>query len=795
MTFATDLKSPLLVKNGQYQLEAVVYQTAFLTSYRAIALATPSAPRDPGESHHVAAGESVLLQTLPVRVATSQLQPNLAVAMQPWLRQQFLAAVQRFSQNPHPCQLQVRDTFEDAGIPYVILALPQGVTLAERLQTTGPLPEWEALQIIRQVGEALIPLHTAGVLHWDIQPQNLVWDAHTQHATLTNFSWARLALLGEDAPDPQWFAPGYTALEQYLPRVAATPAIDIYALAATLYTLLTGQTPIAAHQRDRHPLPNPRQFRADLSPIVEQVILQGMEINPRLRPQTLGQWLALFPQRSRGVVGKSRNLLTNPSRAQASPPRPIALPTLRGALPMGRPTVQVRDRTDAAIVSAPGWCSRPKAEPEVAPEVESDIKLNVELITAVGSSHPEPSVPITAHSCLQPRPVAKVSPETIAGRETITSPEALASPGTMASPLSAATQPSIVPLPLSTRGRRMPSTSPQEKPPARTASSNLPNVLSLPKLERQPRPSTSYDKTSLPPTQLAPAQPVPRYADDAIASAPVQSTTVKATVKSKQSKIRFQRAASPPSRRSSTPPVSPNPSPTPSPAIAKPRRQGIAQPSCFPSNRRLFQGLLVASAAAAFFGGGFGLTLRFAGDHGPMNSRLLQPNQSFPPQVWPGEADAAQFDFSNLPTRGESPHWEDPVTPAQPTWPLEEESAFPPPPLTRAPSAPESSLAPRATETGPRVDVRPADASPTDPALPDFQASPAARPDTAPLPSAPTDLAPAPAPAPVELPSATVEPSFAPPAAPSPSDAAGDVAPPASIPMQESRPDRPEELS
>ncbi len=603
-------------------------------------------------------------------------------------------------------------------MPYVVLTLPQGTTLAERLQATGPLSEREALQIIHQVGEILVPLHAAGLLHGDIQPQNLVWNAHTQQAVLTHLSWARFALLGEDVPNRHWFAPGYTALEQYLPGVTATPATDIYALAATLYTLLTGQTPIAANQRDRHPLPNPRQFRADLSPIVEQVILQGMEINPRLRPQDLAQWLALFPQRSRPAQSRS-------SRPLVLPPLGAGWPAQTPTAPI--PTVQPTDRDPA------GTCKAVSSEIVAAPE---------------GGAQPEIG------------PVPKPGDRLVSGVEQ--------SPG------------SDVP----------------RSPALQTPASSLPHLLALPKLGRRPRPGTPKDaatpaqrpapaaRTSQAvPRQPAPPQPIPKYVDDGVVAVPVQSTMAKATVKSKPSKPRSQRAASPPSRPPGTP-VSSNSSSAKSPAFGSSSR--------FPSNRRLFQGLLVASAAAAFFGGGFGLTLRFAGDRGPMNSRLLQPNQSFPPQTWPGEADAAQFDFSNLPARGESSRWEDPVTPAQPTWPLEEESAFPPPPVTRAPIAPEPALAPSETETGPTADVSPPAASPAVPAPPDFPASPALSPDASRSPSTPVAPVPESAPVPVDPPPAAVEPSLPPPA---PSNAAGDVAPPPTLPMQESRTAHPEELS
>ncbi len=695
MTLATE-KSPLLLNHGQYQLEAIESQTAFLTSYRGMALPT----RRP-----------VWLQTLPDRCTSPQGGDTGTVAPSALLQQQFWAAAQHVAQVAPPHLAEILGTFEAGDRPYIVLAVPEGVSLAERLHTDGPLPEREALQIVRQVGEALVPLHAVGLLHWDIQPQHLVWDAPSQQVVLTHLSWVRLALLGDAAPDPHWFAPGYTALEQYLPGATATPATDLYALAATLYTLVTGQVPIAAIQRDRQPLPNPRQFRPDLSPIVEQVILQGMEINPRLRPQSLDQWLALFPTRSRSAIGASRSLV---------------LPTLSAApTPLASHTPRAKAVTPIAGLVASSGARR----------------LAIPASASAPSSPAAPAVP---------------PPES----------------------------PPAQPTGIGAHARRRRGGVAPTQPPALDATAN---VLSLPKLEQQSR------RLSSPSPQNPPPSPIPTVTqtltqttadrvDDRVAPSPIQSTSVKTTVKSKKVTSRFQRAASPSSRFSGTP-VYPNTSPTSSPRST--------QPSRFPSNRRLFQGLLLASAAAAFFGGGFGLTLRFAGDRGPMNSRLLQPNQSFPPQAWPGEADAAQFDFNNLPVTGESPRWEDPVAPAQSTWSLEEESAFPPPPVTRAPIAPEPVQEPMGTQE-PTWEASPLPAAPVEAPLPSVPAAPAAPSESLPLPSAST--APLPEPAPIGVDPPLPEPAL--PAAPPPAADATREAPAAPAPpMQESRLTPPEELS
>ncbi len=140
---------------------------------------------------------------------------------------------------------------------------------------------------------------------------------------------------------------------------------------------------------------------------------------------------------------------------------------------------------------------------------------------------------------------------------------------------------------------------------------------------------------------------------------------------------------------------------------------------------------------------------------------------------------------------GESPRWEDPVAPAQSTWSLEEESAFPPPPVTRAPIAPEPVQEPMGTQE-PTWEASPLPAAPVEAPLPSVPAAPAAPSESLPLPSAST--APLPEPAPIGVDPPLPEPAL--PAAPPPAADATREAPAAPAPpMQESRLTPPEELS
>ena len=68
---------------------------------------------------------------------------------------------------------------------------------------------------------------------------------------------------------------------------------DVYSLAATLYQMLTGETPVSADERKARgtPLITPQQKNPEISPRTCQAILKGMELQPIDRPQTIEAWL------------------------------------------------------------------------------------------------------------------------------------------------------------------------------------------------------------------------------------------------------------------------------------------------------------------------------------------------------------------------------------------------------------------------------------------------------------------------------------------------------------------------
>lgn len=240
-------------------------------------------------------------------------------------RQRLQVGARLLATCQHPNLVRVLDYFEDAGRPYLVMEYIPGQTLAELVQQGKPLPVSQAIYYIRQVGAALGLLHHVGLLHRDVRPQNVIRLPGTHKVVLTDFGISCELTPGVMQTHASLLSAGYAPIEKYVTHTKRTPATDIYALAATLYYLLSGRPPVPASVRDRIPLLDLRQFQPNFSPAVEQAILCGLEMAPEQRPQTVVAWLALLPTQARSArSGRKRVLIPPNSSNLTQAKRPVS---------------------------------------------------------------------------------------------------------------------------------------------------------------------------------------------------------------------------------------------------------------------------------------------------------------------------------------------------------------------------------------------------------------------------------------------------------------------------------------
>ncbi len=207
----------------------------------------------------------------------------------------FVQEAFRLVQCSHPHIVKVHEVINENGLWGMVMEYIQGEDLAVYVNQRGKLSEASALKYINQIGTALEYIHQQGMLHRDVKPNNIVLRQSQQEAVLIDFGLAREFNLNQTGSMTNVMTEGYAPIEQYERQGKFGAYTDVYALAATLYTLLTGEAPLPSRFRITGiPLPAPQQRNSVISDRVNDAIIKGMELEPHERTQSVREWLGLL---------------------------------------------------------------------------------------------------------------------------------------------------------------------------------------------------------------------------------------------------------------------------------------------------------------------------------------------------------------------------------------------------------------------------------------------------------------------------------------------------------------------
>jgi serine/threonine protein kinase len=185
--------------------------------------------------------------------------------------------------------------FQEDGMICLPMEYVDGQSLADR--SKRQLPESEALEYMRQMGQALVVVHGQKLVHRDIRPANILRRVgEITELVLADFGLAVDCETELSRARTQERMDGFSPLELYTNHWPIDVYTDVYSLAATLYELLTGEVPASAEERQlqRRSLASPRRKNPDISRKTARAIVEGMELLPENRPQSVEDWLALL---------------------------------------------------------------------------------------------------------------------------------------------------------------------------------------------------------------------------------------------------------------------------------------------------------------------------------------------------------------------------------------------------------------------------------------------------------------------------------------------------------------------
>ncbi|MEH1856159.1 MAG: serine/threonine-protein kinase [Nostoc sp.] len=237
------------------------------------------------------------------------------------LRQDFRDEAVRLAVCHHPHIVQIETIFDEGNFPCMVMDYIEGEDLGQHLKRIGLLSEAEALLYIRQIGSALTLIHSKGLLHRDLKPRNIMIRIDKPEAVLIDFGIAREFIPNVIQRHTVYRTPGFAPPEQYEAEAPRGEYIDIYALAATLYNLLTAVVPTSADDR-RHNinLEPPQYFNPNISNRVNEAIMCGMDLESTYRPQSVQEWLDLLGADAGEDITEITSTLIVTPRQQLPPP-------------------------------------------------------------------------------------------------------------------------------------------------------------------------------------------------------------------------------------------------------------------------------------------------------------------------------------------------------------------------------------------------------------------------------------------------------------------------------------------
>mgnify|MGYP003289452854 CR=1 FL=1 len=207
----------------------------------------------------------------------------------------FLKEARTISKLEHPNIIRIHDIFMENNTAYYVMDYIDGESLSEMVKRRGALPEGEAVEYIKQVASALDFIHQRSINHLDIKPANIMVCQSDQRTILIDFGLSKQydEQGGQTSTTPVGISHGYAPMEQYKQGGVNTfsPQTDIYSLGATLYKLVTGNTPPQAMDLIDEGLPS---LPPTLSASVVETIKKAMQFRKVDRPSSISEFLKIL---------------------------------------------------------------------------------------------------------------------------------------------------------------------------------------------------------------------------------------------------------------------------------------------------------------------------------------------------------------------------------------------------------------------------------------------------------------------------------------------------------------------
>ena len=215
-------------------------------------------------------------------------------------KQKFIKEAKTIFRLNHPNIVRIHDVFEENGTAYYVMEYIEGESLGDMVKRRGAIPEAEALDYVQDAASALEYIHSKNINHLDIKPGNLMKRKEDGRIIVIDFGVAKqYAAVISEGCTPACISYGYSPAVLYRKNgeQSFSPQSDVYALAATLFKLLTGNTPPEAIEVLCEGLPVAELQEKHISRPVISAIAMAMK-GRHERTQTIAEFVSNLENRA-----------------------------------------------------------------------------------------------------------------------------------------------------------------------------------------------------------------------------------------------------------------------------------------------------------------------------------------------------------------------------------------------------------------------------------------------------------------------------------------------------------------
>ena len=289
------LKAGTTLQKGKYTISQVLGAGTFGITYMANTRVQMNGPLGQMDVTVNVAVKEFYMKDINVRTSDGANIEGTQNALVKDYRHKFRKEAENLAKLHHKNIVQVVDVFDENNTTYYVMKHIDGDTLDQYILSKSRLTEREALNGISTVGQALAYMHSHNIIHLDLKPKNIMRDK-VGNLLLIDFG---LSKQYDEKGEPESSTsiglgtPGYAPIEQANFKQDGTMPVtlDIYALGATLFKMLTGQTPPEASTILNDGFPTQLLQQAGVSAATIAVVEKAMSPMRKQRYQTMNEML------------------------------------------------------------------------------------------------------------------------------------------------------------------------------------------------------------------------------------------------------------------------------------------------------------------------------------------------------------------------------------------------------------------------------------------------------------------------------------------------------------------------